>query len=190
LSNKWLVQVHKAFISIDSAREWINRCGDIDEIKQVRRAAQAYERDIVEAGTLKIYAERRLGQILSEVIAHEGGRPAEETVTTCDRFSLKDIGLTKNESSAFQTLAAMQEEELQEGIARYRQINRSPSARGIAQSWKRSQYVEQKRKKKRALPINVKNFTFRDGDGEEMILGRLKQFWMKGSPDTRAEFAL
>jgi len=37
------------------------------------------------------YAERRLGEVLQEVIDHEGGRPVEETVDTVDCFSLKDV---------------------------------------------------------------------------------------------------
>jgi hypothetical protein len=116
----------------------------LDEIKRIRRAASALEKDMQEAGVVKIYAERRLGQILEETIPHQGGRP-EETVKNFNRFRLDNVGVSKHESSWFQTLTAMPEGDLEAQLRRYQAKHAVPKASGIATRWRREQRDEDMR---------------------------------------------
>lgn len=136
-----LVQINPHFVSLQAAKVWLEQCMQLDEIKRVRRMASALEKDMQEAGIVKIYAERRLGQILGETLPHQGGRP-EETVKTFDRFRLDDVSISKNESSWFQTLAAMPEGDLEAELKRYHAKHAVPKASGIATRWRREQRDE------------------------------------------------
>jgi len=62
----------------------------------------------------KIRTERLLGELLLTRIQHQGGRI--KTVDKVDRLSLKDVGISKDQSSAFQKIASLPEETFEKEI--------------------------------------------------------------------------
>jgi hypothetical protein len=58
---------------------------------------------------IKLRAERRIGEMLGETVSHEGGRPEKPShdVTVSPRLS--DIGISRKQSSRWQTIASLPE---------------------------------------------------------------------------------
>lgn len=97
-------------------------CHRVDEVKDIRDKAeamaayarQAKDTELIQYATeIKVRAERRCGELL-RVSAERGERATPEKsqrtdlVASCDRVpTLSDMGLTRDESSRYQRLAAM-----------------------------------------------------------------------------------
>ena len=109
----------------EQGRAALVRAVSVTEAKDVLSAVKILEhaikvRDLnteaaVAASLLRVRAERRVGELLAAQIAHEGGRP--KTVDADDGFPrLAEIGLTRDESSKYQRLAAVPEEKFDAAI--------------------------------------------------------------------------
>lgn len=133
-----LVQINPHFVSVQAAKIWLDQCMQLNEIRRVRMVAASFEREMQEAGVIKIYAERRLGEILGETLAGSG-RPSKEMVANYHYFHLDDMGISKTESSYFQTLASMPPEALEEALEKYNADKHVPKASGIARRWRAEQ---------------------------------------------------
>jgi hypothetical protein len=63
------------------------------------------------ATEIRLRAEQRAGELLAAMQMHQGGRPPENLSTTGDRFNgaatLTELGVTRNQSSKWQKLAAL-----------------------------------------------------------------------------------
>lgn len=94
----------------------------IQEVKQIHNMAEAVRvmskkvgkglKDQNKAAEIKIRSERKLGQLLADIELGRGKRT--DLVATCDhvkddRPTLKDLGISKSDSSRWQTLASMPE---------------------------------------------------------------------------------
>jgi hypothetical protein len=111
----------------EAARAALAAAHRVDEVKDIRDKAQAmaaYARQardtaMVEWATeIKVRAERRCGELLRET-AENGqrarqGRP--EQTSHDATFTLADLGLTRDQSSCYQKLAAMPEEHFETAI--------------------------------------------------------------------------
>jgi hypothetical protein len=71
------------------------------------------------AAEIKITAERRLGQLLAETPKHPAGRPPENRShdTTDLPPTLRELGVTKDESSRWQRIAKLPEPVFEQHIA-------------------------------------------------------------------------
>lgn len=147
-----LVQINPSFVSVQAAKVWLDQCMQIDEIKRVKIQAQALEREMQEAGAIKIYAERRLGQILGEVEIKRGVKP--QLVNNFDQFGLRDIGISKNESMWYQTLASIPDEVLDDTLADYEARGRIPKASGIARNWRAEQKAQELKETPLYMTVN------------------------------------
>jgi len=77
------------------------------------------------ATEIKVRAERRAGQMLAEMPKATGAKGIGPiAVTSCDRnqTTLADIGITKNESSRWQKLAAVSEDQFEHAVAAAKEI--------------------------------------------------------------------
>ena len=83
-------------------------------------------------------AERRLGEILREWEIGPG-RPSAEIIACGDNLGLRDIGLTIHQSSRYQTLADIPDDELDRAIQQYQQSGRPSTTSGIVKKWKEQQ---------------------------------------------------
>jgi hypothetical protein len=100
----------------EKAREALARAVSVTDARDVLAAISTLEhaikvRDlsheaVVAASTMRIRAERRVGELLAVQDMNKGGRP--KPISDVDRFpTLEDQGITLNESSTFQRLASV-----------------------------------------------------------------------------------
>lgn len=114
----------------EAARRALAEAHRIDEVKDIRDKAhamqeyarQAKDRELIEMATdIKLRAERRAGELLREMPKNKGAQGIGPiAVEPHDRnqspTKLADIGITKDESSRWQKLAAMPEEQFEEKV--------------------------------------------------------------------------
>ena len=123
----------------DAARYALSVAVEVDEVKDIRDKAeamaayarQAKDTELVQWATeIKVRAERRAGQMLAEMPKASGnaglGRPKIGGNTIVPPKSndktLADIGITKNESSRWQKLAAVSEEQFEHAVAAAKEV--------------------------------------------------------------------
>lgn len=123
----------------DAARYALSVAVEVDEVKDIRDKAeamaayarQAKDTELVQWATeIKVRAERRAGQMLAEMPKASGsaglGRPKIGGNTVVPPKStdktLADIGITKNESSRWQKLAAVSEEQFEHAVAAAKEV--------------------------------------------------------------------
>ena len=121
-----VIQIHQTQISFEhtnylihfeKARYELEMATQSSEVKIIRdkmAAIQVYLRQTNQsleiqnlAAEIKIRSERKLGNILSEIILHEGGRP--KNCDTMSPFSskLSDIGISRKQSSRWQQISSI-----------------------------------------------------------------------------------
>ena len=118
----------------NAARTALAEAHAIDEVKDIRDkseamaayARQAKDTEMIKWATeIKVRAERRAGQMLAEMPKATGAKGIGPiAVPSCDRnqTTLADIGITKNESSRWQKLAAVSEEQFEHAVAAAKEI--------------------------------------------------------------------
>lgn len=116
-----------ALVRYEAARSALAAAHRVDEVKSIRDKAQAMAayakqaRDtqmIQWATEIKVRAERRCGEMLRELPKNVGGRPVENRSddATGSAQRLCDLGITKDQSSRYQRLAAMPEEHFEAAV--------------------------------------------------------------------------
>ena len=122
-----------ALTKYDAARYALSVAVEVDEVKDIRDKAeamaayarQAKDTELVKWATeIKVRAERRAGQMLAEMPKAKGGNPNLPTGTTMvpvDK-TLADIGITKNESSRWQKLAAVTDTQFEEAVSAAKEV--------------------------------------------------------------------
>jgi len=111
-------------VALDRAKLWLTTASDLGEVRELQAQAEAMRvysrqaeigRDAENAACeIRLRAERRMGELKADLAPHGGDRRSES------RFplgTLKDLGITKKESAAFQKLAAVPEETFEERLA-------------------------------------------------------------------------
>jgi hypothetical protein len=109
-------------IALDRARQWLVSAGSIEEVNELRARAEAvriYTRQAElgkeaenAAAEIRLRAERRVGELLQQMPRNVGGRP-RETGRDDRPVSLRRLGVSKDESSAFQRMAATPADEFE-----------------------------------------------------------------------------
>ena len=113
-------------VRYEQARTALAECHRVDEVKDIRDKAeamaayarQAKDSELIQYATeIKVRAERRCGELLTRT-AESGerasrGKPAE----TSQASTLSEMGLTRDESSRYQQLAAMPEAHFETAVA-------------------------------------------------------------------------
>jgi len=102
---------------------------DVLAIKDVAKHAELYARqardtELIERATeIKVRAERRAGQMLAA--AKESGDrrgKGNPQLSNAGTFGLADIGITKNESSRWQKLAAVSDDQFEHAVAAAKEV--------------------------------------------------------------------
>lgn len=116
-------------IRYEAARTALAEAHRVDEVKDIRDKAealaayarQAKDADLIQYATeIKVRAERRCGELLARTEKNTGARGAGPiAVERYDRDTptLADMGLSKDESSRYQQLAAMPDEHFETAVA-------------------------------------------------------------------------
>lgn len=106
---------------IEGAKQALALASSVREVKDLRDKAEAIrlytrQRDSSfevqnSAAELKVRAERRLGELLREVVPHEGGRPEKrlQAATVSREARLQDMGIEKTQSHRWQQIATVPE---------------------------------------------------------------------------------
>lgn len=112
----------------EQARTALAEAHRVDEVKDIRDKAeamaayarQAKDSDLIQYATeIKVRAERRCGELLATTEKNGGGRPSDNRSNDATGYAptLADMGLTKDESSRYQQLAAMPAEHFETAVA-------------------------------------------------------------------------
>ena len=114
----------------DAARNALQIAVTVDEVKDIRDkseamaayARQAKDTELLKWATeIKVRAERRAGQLLAEMPKATGAKGVGPiAVASCDRNqppTLSDIGVTKSDSSRWQKLASISDEQFESAVA-------------------------------------------------------------------------
>lgn len=120
-----LVTEERKMLCLESACNLIAEARNLDEVKGIRDLASAAallakERSLsrqvaLDALEIKLRAERRMGEMLREVVAPKG-RPGK-MYDDSTFISLADVGLSRNDSSRFQRLASIPEDAFEGHLA-------------------------------------------------------------------------
>lgn len=124
-----------ALTKYDAARYALSVAVEVDEVKDIRDKAeamaayarQAKDTELVKWATeIKVRAERRAGQMLAEMPKQDGGHAAKVKARSHDVTevpkTLADIGITKNESSRWQKLASVSDQQFEHAVAAAKEV--------------------------------------------------------------------
>jgi hypothetical protein len=110
----------EALTFYNQARQALAQAARVDEVKAIRDQAEALRVYTKQAGEglemqnwcaeIKLRAERRAGELLREMEKHPGGNPNLSHDTTGYPPTLEDLGISRDQSSRWQTIASLPEE--------------------------------------------------------------------------------
>jgi hypothetical protein len=112
-----------------------------------------------EYAELKIRAERRCGEILATEVQHGGDRKSKSTF---DRKTMKDLGISKNQSHRWQTIAKLTEEAFEGHIAKMKESNKELTSASVSVSRIANEY-------RRSLKAEVEPVPGAESSNEPMI---------------------
>jgi hypothetical protein len=112
----------------EAARTALAEAHRVDEVKDIRDKAeamaayarQAKDSELIQYATeIKVRAERRCGELLASTERAPAGRPSANTSerSTDSPPTLAEMGLTRDESSRYQSLASMSTEHFETAVA-------------------------------------------------------------------------
>ena len=114
----------------DAARYALSVAVKVDEVKDIRDKAaamalyarQAQDKELLQWATeIKVRAERRAGQMLAEMELKPGVKSIGNVAVPIPQ-TLDEIGISKNQSSRWQKLAAVSNEKFEEAVAAAKEV--------------------------------------------------------------------
>lgn len=125
-------------VKYEAARAALQAAHDVDEVKDIRDKAQAMaayakqanDTALVEWATeIKVRAERRAGEMLAQLKINGARHDAVDNLKTGPKShdvtsgqTLESLGISKNESSRWQKLAAIPEKQFEEAVAAAKEV--------------------------------------------------------------------
>jgi len=161
----------------DKAKIALEKATSIDEVLEVRDQAEALrsyhkqQQDSLDmqngCATIKIRAERRIGEILQDMPKDKGGNPnlSHREIGSEKPLSYSELGIDKNQAHRWQTIAKMPEEALDNYIDTTKKEEKEVTSVGAFRLAKEILSEE-----KKALSLKLK-WT----DEEKIILEKLKK---------------
>jgi len=122
MSDAALVQLSRAQQALAECKTAMDAKSIADQAEALRvwaERAHASIDTVNRAVEVKIHAERRMGELLAHQPKNEGGRPTEtgRDSRPVSKPTLREMGISKDESARAQKLAALPAEEVAERIA-------------------------------------------------------------------------
>jgi len=117
-----------ALVRYEQARTALAECHRVDEVKDIRDKAeamaayarQAKDSELIQYATeIKVRAERRCGELLQRTEKNTGARGVGSALASSEGTppTLREMGLTYDESSRYQQLAAMPDAHFETAVA-------------------------------------------------------------------------
>jgi N6-adenosine-specific RNA methylase IME4 len=132
---------------LNRAEQAIAEAKTLDEVRELRdkaaavkayaRKAQLGQKIVVEAAVIKLRAERRLGEMLQTVTLADSAPgnqytgPTEPAIGEDGPVLLRDLGITKSDSSRSQRIAALSDEVFERYLSENAAANREPSVTAL-----------------------------------------------------------
>jgi hypothetical protein len=151
------VHIPREIELLEQAAAYLAECRSLDQVKSIRDKAEAirlYQKKIgasqesqTAAAEIKVRAERRMGELL-KVMPKPKNQYERRSRLATGTLSLKDMGVTKSDSSRYQTIANLPEEEFEEEVKKGKQNHRLTSDALIVKG--KSHQRKEKRRQERA----------------------------------------
>jgi hypothetical protein len=135
-------RIPKELIRLNRIARCLAETRSLKAVKAIRDKAEAarhYARGAAlglqiqnKAAELKLLAERRAGQLLTEIVAHGGDHKSS---SHRDNLKLSDLGISHNQSSRWQRVAAVPEEVFRRYIADSTSVGREITTQGFLRLW-------------------------------------------------------
>lgn len=174
-------------VKYNAARVALSEAHAIDEVKEIRDKAeamaayarQAKDTEMIQWVTeIKVRAERRAGELLASMEKHPGAKGTgsnQHEVRSHDVTApkLSDIGITKNESSRWQKLAAIPESQFEQAVAAAKEVAGEVTTAAMLRIERAEQKAVEKidGKRKEPKPKLVFGYTPPDADMQHEMLG-------------------
>lgn len=122
-----LDQTGNRLVWFDTAYKLLQKCVTVDEVKEIHDKARALETYLKQsqksldlqnmAAEIRIRAQRRGGEILAQMEKHPPGPPkGDRSHDGTDPPRLVDLGMSKNQSSRWQRIAGIPEEDFDDRV--------------------------------------------------------------------------
>lgn len=166
-------------ITYEAARVALKQAIEIDDVKDIRDKAQAIEAyarqakndDMIRWATeIKLRAERRAGELLTETQRAKGGNPnlTHTLRAWVGNPTLAEVGITPKQSSSFQAIAAIPEKEFEEAVS----TGKETTASLVRKSPKKAKALAEAKEKKPKKPKAAKPLP--DGAEEKELANALE----------------
>ncbi|QEG36156.1 MT-A70 family methyltransferase [Bythopirellula goksoeyrii] len=140
-----------ALMLLTKAANALDEIEDLGEVVKIRDHAEALrslgkrfelaEEIALRASTIKVKAERRLGELLAKLPLHPGGKPAAATTSNRLQHStglkLSDLGISRSDSSRWQKIAQLPKAKFNAFVHSEVEANRLPTTNGVLREAKR-----------------------------------------------------
>lgn len=132
-------------VRYEAARAALQAAHSVDEVKDLRDKAQAMaayakqanDTQLVEWATeIKVRAERRAGEMLADLPKHNGGNPNLSHDTTGSPKTLAELGISKDQSSRWQKLAAIPEDKFEQAVIAAKEVAHEVTTAALLRSAK------------------------------------------------------
>ncbi|MEM9194320.1 MAG: DNA N-6-adenine-methyltransferase [Myxococcota bacterium] len=120
-----VVDSSTGLLDIERARDFLAKCRNLDDVREIRdraKAVEAYQRSRrasleaqQDAAEIALRAERRLGEMCAEITVR--GQPKEMSTRT----TLPELGISRDQSSRWQTLARIPETDFEAHVRTVRE---------------------------------------------------------------------
>ena len=165
----------------DKARQAIVEAKTVDEVKDIRDKAEAMRMYAKQAGEslavqndiaeIKLRAERRVGELLKDMPKNTGakGNPGGRGATVVRSHDetaqpkLSDIGISKSQSSRFQQVADLPEDEFEQHIQQTKESGNELTTTGVSRKSKEHVRQEKRETNKKQVVTTTDILTHVDG---------------------------
>lgn len=137
------IPIPRELALLEQSKALLAECKTVDEVKSIRDKAEALRQYAKQQGEcleiqnaaaeIKIRAERRAGELIKVMPKSDGGRPKKTSniVLPVSPPSLADMGIDKMQSSRWQSIASVPEEDFEEHIEKSKKGDKELTSAGV-----------------------------------------------------------
>lgn len=116
-----LTEIRDALAEVANVDEALHLINKAEALRVCCRKAGLSQEVCNMAAEMKLRAERQAGELLAEQVSHGGDRKSKSHDGT---LKLEEIGINKNQSSRWQRIASIDEEEFEQELSTFHECGR------------------------------------------------------------------